>query len=191
MRGHSLTIGAMVVATVVTVASPGAGQSSQLEYARAACVAFLLTSKPVESALYPLLCSELPVAGHGAAPSFGKTGSTIVPPAAWEAAAAEVSVIAPDAGGFRYEGEFRHGEPFGQGMAMSPEGERYEGDWKFGEPHGQGTKLFADGSRYEGEFRGGEANGRGVLIRTDGCRYEGEFKDNQFHGIGVLACPDG
>ena len=40
---------------------------------------------------------------------------------------------------YKYVGDVRNGNPNGQGVETSPEGEQYEGEWKDGGFEGQGT----------------------------------------------------
>ena len=64
-----------------------------------------------------------------------------------------------------YEGEWKDGQPNGQGTWTSPKGANYVGEWKDGKEHGQGTMTYANGKKEVGEFKDGE--------------YVGEFKDDK------------
>ena len=66
-----------------------------------------------------------------------------------------------DLSGSRYEGEFRDGVRWGEGIEVWADGARYEGGWRDDAMHGQGTWTDADG-RYVGGFRDGEKHGRGT-----------------------------
>ena len=86
----------------------------------------------------------------------------------------------------RYEGEFKDGKKYGQGVITFPDYNvsffrkelRYEGVFKDDRYNGQGVLTYSDGRRYEGEFKDNRYNGQGVLTYSNGHRYEGEFKDD-------------
>ena len=44
-----------------------------------------------------------------------------------------------------YEGEWKDGQPNGQGTWTAPRGSNYVGEWKDGNRHGQGTLTFSLG----------------------------------------------
>ena len=48
--------------------------------------------------------------------------------------------------GYKYDGEWREGNPNGQGTSTSPDGVKYVGDYRDGKMHGQGTQTRSDGS---------------------------------------------
>ena len=58
-------------------------------------------------------------------------------------------------------------------------GIRYEGEWQHGKPHGQGTKVWASGSRYEGEYQHGMKHVQGTFVWANGNRDEGEYQNNK------------
>ncbi len=72
-----------------------------------------------------------------------------------------------------------------------PGGDRYVGQFRDGQPHGQGAYLFSGGERYVGDFLHGRHHGQGLLVLGDGRRYLGEWKDGLRHGYGVLYDPEG
>jgi len=77
------------------------------------------------------------------------------------------------------------------GAITLAEGRRYEGEFRDGEPNGQGTYNIADGEKYVGTFKDGTFNGQGTLTRADGSKYVGEFKNQRFNGQGTLTRADG
>ena len=58
-----------------------------------------------------------------------------------------------------------------------PDGRTYEGEWKNGNPNGQGTFTWSNGRKYVGEWKDGKYNGQGIFTYPDGEKYEGEYKD--------------
>jgi hypothetical protein len=67
--------------------------------------------------------------------------------------------------------------------------ERYSGQWKNGEPDGQGTLIYKRGDTYTGEFIDGARHGRGVYTHSNGMVREGEFR-NGVNVRGTLIRPD-
>jgi len=90
-----------------------------------------------------------------------------------------------------YVGEFRNGQPNGQGTFTAPDGTKYVGEFKDNTFDGQGSLTYLDGTKYVGEFRNGALNGQGTFTAPDGTKYVGEFKDNTFDGQGSLTYLDG
>ena len=89
-----------------------------------------------------------------------------------------------------YVGEFRNGQPNGQGTFTSPHGGKYIGEFRDNKFDGQGT-LTSPGGKYVGEFRNGAPNGQGTFTSADGTKYVGEFRDDKFDGQGTLTYPGG
>ena len=84
-----------------------------------------------------------------------------------------------------YEGEWKDGQPNGQGTWTAPDGSNYVGEWKDGNRHGQGTLTYF-GGKYVGEWKDGKQHGQGT--KTDsplGGKYVGEWKDGKRHGQGT------
>ena len=54
-----------------------------------------------------------------------------------------------------YTGEFKHGEPFGEGVCLYANGDRYEGGWANHAPHGKGKMYFRSGRVVGALWRGG------------------------------------
>jgi hypothetical protein len=67
--------------------------------------------------------------------------------------------------------------------------ERYSGQWKNGEPDGQGNLIYRSGDTYTGEFIDGAKHGRGVYKHLNGMVREGEFR-NGVNVRGTLIHPD-
>ena len=83
-----------------------------------------------------------------------------------------------------YVGEFRNGQPNGQGTFAYADGGKYVGELRDGMPNGQGTATYANGQKCVGEFQNGGLNGQGTATHPDGRKYVGEFRDNKFEGNG-------
>lgn len=90
------------------------------------------------------------------------------------------------ADGSRYEGEFRYGQPDGQGKMIWKDGSRYEGQFKKGIRHGQGEQSFMDGSSYVGEFINGFMQGQGLFTFACGHEYHGNFHKDKMDGKGAI-----
>ena len=43
-----------------------------------------------------------------------------------------------------YEGEYRNGKLYGQGVITFPDGVKYEGQLKYNKPYGKGTMIFSN-----------------------------------------------
>ena len=87
-----------------------------------------------------------------------------------------------------FEGEVdNNGIPNGKGkfehVGGFNDGDKYIGEFKDGQPHGQGEFIWAHGKRYIGQFTEGSLTGRGVMIFDEnhsempGDRWEGLFKN--------------
>ena len=61
-----------------------------------------------------------------------------------------------------YEGEWKDGQPNGQGTWTAPSGSNYVGEWKDGNRHGQGTLTYSTGYDYVGEFKDDDQNVQGT-----------------------------
>ena len=77
-----------------------------------------------------------------------------------------------------YEGEWKDGQPNGQGTWTSPKGANYVGEWKDGKEHGQGTYTSTSGNTYVGEWKDGKKNGQGTMTLS-WMKYVGEWKDDE------------
>ena len=113
----------------------------------------------------------------------------------------------------KYYGEFRHGQPHGQGMMVYANGGKYKGQWKNGSKEGQGqltlskvqytgqfrkdkfsgegTMVYANRNKYVGQWANNRQHGIGIYYFSNGERYEGEFQDGAFHGFGIWFYMDG
>ncbi len=65
-----------------------------------------------------------------------------------------------------------------------PDGRKYEGEFKDGNPNGQGEESYPDGGKYIGEWKDGKFHGEGILETPDGITYLGGWKDGVRHGKG-------
>lgn len=91
------------------------------------------------------------------------------------------------------------------GEAVWPDARKYLGEWKNGQPHGQGTLTDSKGAQFLGEFdegrfsglqrvwgfKNGLPSGYGQYTFSDGTRYTGEWRNGLFHGLGTLKLKDG
>lgn len=89
-----------------------------------------------------------------------------------------------------YTGEWKGGEPNGQGTFTTEKSSVIEGVWADG-LNGTGTVTSADGEVYEGEIRDGKPNGTGSFTSADGDVYEGEWKDGRVNGTATCTCANG
>ena len=94
-------------------------------------------------------------------------------------------------GWFKYTGEWKDGNPHGQGTETFPNRDKYVGEYKDGKKHGQGTYTFANGNKYVGEWREGKQNGQGTLTYSDGRKYVGQWKNGKPHGQGTDTLANG
>ena len=69
-----------------------------------------------------------------------------------------------------YNGEFRDGQPDGQGRSYFVNGKvHYEGEWRYGKFDGSGTDYREDGKiAFEGGWRNGMPDGQGIFYDRDG-----------------------
>ena len=79
-----------------------------------------------------------------------------------------------------YEGEWKDGQPNGQGTYTSTSGDTYVGEWKDGKKNGQGTMTWANGNTYVGEWKDNEKHGQGTMTYANGKKEVGEFKDGEY-----------
>jgi hypothetical protein len=91
------------------------------------------------------------------------------------------------------------------GEAVWPDARKYSGEWKNGQPHGQGIFTDSKGARFLGEFeegrfsglqrvwgfKNGLPNGQGQYIFSDGSQYTGQWRNGLFHGFGTLELSTG
>jgi hypothetical protein len=99
----------------------------------------------------------------------------------------------------KYEGEWHHGQWYGQGTRTHYCGRhwwggrkvtwQYVGEWEYGWFR-QGTYTDPEGKKYVVEWKGGRRNGQGTLARLDGTTYVGEWKNWVFKQ-GTETKPDG
>lgn len=63
---------------------------------------------------------------------------------------------------------------------------RYEGDFVHGKPHGQGRLVWDNGSMFCGHFQNGSRHTPGVYVWPGGNRYDGDWSGTQRHGQGTF-----
>lgn len=113
-----------------------------------------------------------------------------------------------------YTGEFKNGEPDGNGLMDYGNGEKYDGTFKKGKEDGTGIYVkdglvkgvvYKDGflikkdvaiavggrPKYEGCTSGDCENGYGVAVFPSGNKYEGNFKNFHFNGKGKMTFTGG
>ena len=93
--------------------------------------------------------------------------------------------------GQRYEGDWVHDKPQGQGKMRFANGNQYEGQLAAGLPQGRGRMVFPGGDVYEGQFEAGKAHGEGKYAWKSGERYEGAWSRGLKHGAGIFHWPTG
>ena len=93
--------------------------------------------------------------------------------------------------GDKYVGEFQDDKRNGQGIYTYANGNKYVGEYKDGVSHGQGTFTWADGGKYVGEHKNGLLDGQGTYTWADGGKYVGEYKDGMRHGQGTYTYANG
>ena len=121
--------------------------------------------------------------GQGVLPSCSRT----VPTKGWNGCQGSKTY----SNGERYVGEYRNGQPDGQGTYRLANGDKYVGEFKGGAPHGRGTLTSANGDKYVGEFKDGAPHGRVTLTSANGGKYVGEFKDGYIDGKGTYTYSSG
>ncbi|MFZ6047508.1 C13 family peptidase [Pseudomonas sp. CR3202] len=89
-----------------------------------------------------------------------------------------------------FEGQFKDGQPEGQGEWHGPNGLVYVGEFRAGLFHGQGRLAYGNGTTYEGGFAHNQFDGEGTL-RQGGVTYRGQFHSDKYQGFGILEWPDG
>ena len=71
---------------------------------------------------------------------------------------------------------------FCKGTVNFKDGSSYKGEFRYGEPHGQGIYHWFDGESYEGEFVNGLRHGRGKHKFNNNDEYKGEWEFGMMHG---------
>ena len=70
-----------------------------------------------------------------------------------------------------------------------PDGRTYEGEWKMGNPNGQGTFTYPKLGKYVGEHKDGLPHGKGKFTWSNGRVYQGLYKEGKPHGHGAEISP--
>lgn len=77
-----------------------------------------------------------------------------------------------------FEGYYKQGQKYGQGVYREASGAYYDGNWKNNTSDGKGIQKFADGRTYEGDFINGQPDGVGVGKDATGkIIHEGQWKN--------------
>ena len=75
--------------------------------------------------------------------------------------------------GTRYEGEWKNGKRYGQGIQIKPDGRKHIGEWKDGRRHGPGVEIHPDGTKLFGEWE----DGKYVEVRKPAVAYESQAQE--------------
>jgi len=78
----------------------------------------------------------------------------------------------------------------GRGIYLYNKTKRYEGEWKDGNPHGEG-RMIAGMESYQGQWKNGLKDGQGRMRYANGDVYEGEWMRGVKWGMGTLTTKDG
>ncbi|KAL4437595.1 hypothetical protein ABPG74_017833 [Tetrahymena malaccensis] len=88
----------------------------------------------------------------------------------------------------RYEGTFKDGQLFGQGIYFYPSGSIYMGGIKDNGRDGQGIFYFANGNIYSGQWQNNDQSGLGKFFFVQNEKlfqfYYGYFKNSLYQGFG-------
>ncbi|MDP1800991.1 MAG: hypothetical protein Q8L81_06550 [Bacteroidota bacterium] len=100
-----------------------------------------------------------------------------------------------------YKGEWKNGQPNGQGRSFSgPKHEHpgmtYEGQWKNNLYDGKGILYWGEKGefahdKYVGEWKNGKMDGFGKYYWANGNVYEGSWQKDKQHGEGIYIIKDG
>jgi hypothetical protein len=72
----------------------------------------------------------------------------------------------------------------GKGRIIFNNGEKYEGDFRDGQPDGQGVYTQTNGAKYTGTLKKGKYNGTGAFVEANGSIAQGNFVENKLNGKG-------
>ena len=89
-----------------------------------------------------------------------------------------------------YDGGWRYGCLYGNGILGNSRGDIYQGRSKNDLKHGIGTMCFADGRKFQGRNILGELR-EGSMTYADGSTYKGEIRAGVPHGSGRSCLPGG
>lgn len=83
-----------------------------------------------------------------------------------------------------YDGFFKNGERYGEGILKYASGSIYSGNWISDKYHGKGTYKSSKFT-YVGEWKNGLRSGFGTETKSDGSTYSGNWEDDKYHGKGT------
>lgn len=93
--------------------------------------------------------------------------------------------------GNKYVGQWNAGKKDGQGLMYYSDGSIYQGNWVADIQHGKGRMNYVDGSSYDGNWKAGKRDGSGQILYKDGIMYEGGWSEDAKEGEGRINFPDG
>lgn len=97
-----------------------------------------------------------------------------------------------DSIGNQYEGEFKLGFFWGEGIYKSKiEKYTYSGTHVMSKRHFQGKIVYGNKNAYEGQWIQDNMEGQGKYYQGESYLYIGDMKNNAFNGKGTLTTPEG
>lgn len=86
-----------------------------------------------------------------------------------------------------YMGQFKDGQPHGEGKSYWPNGDWHKGEYFQGVKHGAGLYIWSkEESSYQGYWENNVRTGKGTFKEKSGDSYIGDHKDEKRHGHGKL-----
>ena len=72
-----------------------------------------------------------------------------------------------------------------KGEATFKDGSTYKGEFRYGNPHGNGIYTWTDGETYDGELSAGLRHGKGTHTYKNNDVYSGDWEFGMMHGQGT------
>jgi len=91
---------------------------------------------------------------------------------------------------FKYVGNWRNGNRYGEGSYIGSNGEVYVGQWISDKRNGKGTQAYSDKSIYIGQWKNNKKHGQGIYIQK-GNKYIGDWKNGIKNGKGIETFSNG
>jgi hypothetical protein len=86
-----------------------------------------------------------------------------------------------------YVGQFKHGQPHGEGKSYWPNGDWHIGEYFEGVKHGHGMYIWhKEEASFQGYWENNVRCGKGTFRERNGDSYTGMHKDERRHGHGKL-----